>query len=177
MDRRHRRFLVVGGRHRRGASCGGCPGVALAVGAEPDTQVMTTKSNPPDLHPTPGYHHVTVCQPGRLVLLAGQCPLDVTGSLVGPGDLLAQVGQVVRNIEVALESAGATPGDVVRTVIYVASAARSDLASVWSALWESAIGTAFTSASTLVGVAQLGYPGQLVEVDVTALLPGSGSTP
>ena len=28
---------------------------------------------------------------------------------------------------------------------------------------------AFTSAATLLGVAQLGYPGQLVEVDVTAV--------
>jgi enamine deaminase RidA (YjgF/YER057c/UK114 family) len=29
---------------------------------------------------------------------------------------------------------------------------------------------AFTSASTLLGVAQLGFPGQLVEIDVTAAL-------
>jgi hypothetical protein len=30
---------------------------------------------------------------------------------------------------------------------------------------------AFTTASTVLGVAQLGVPGQLVELDVTAALP------
>jgi hypothetical protein len=30
---------------------------------------------------------------------------------------------------------------------------------------------AFTSASTLLGVAALGYPGQLLEIDLTAALP------
>jgi hypothetical protein len=34
----------------------------------------------------------------------------------------------------------------------------------------SEIGAAFTTASTLLGVAQLGYPDQLVELDVTAAL-------
>jgi hypothetical protein len=33
---------------------------------------------------------------------------------------------------------------------------------------------ALESASTLLGVSQPGYPGQLVEIDVTAALSGSG---
>jgi hypothetical protein len=32
------------------------------------------------------------------------------------------------------------------------------------------IAAAFTSASTLLGVARLGFPGQLVELDLTAAL-------
>lgn len=120
------------------------------------------------MHPTPGYHHVTSVGAGRLIFLAGQCPLDEQGELVGATDLPAQVDQVVRNIGVALSAAGAGPDDVVRTVIYVASADRSDLAAVWSQLRASPIAGALTSASTLLGVAQLGFPGQLVEIDVTA---------
>ena len=71
----------------------------------------------------------------------------------------------------ALASVGATPQDVVRTVIYVVSADRADLGLVWTTLRSSAIAAALSTASTLLGVAQLGYPGQLVEFDVTAALP------
>ena len=42
---------------------------------------------------------------------------------------------------------------------------------LWAVLTTSEVAAAFTSAATLLGVAQLGYPGQLVEVDVTAVLP------
>jgi enamine deaminase RidA (YjgF/YER057c/UK114 family) len=55
-------------------------------------------------------------------------------------------------------------------VIYVVSADRADLAAVWARLRASPIADALTSASTLLGVAQLGFPGQLVEIDVTAVV-------
>lgn len=132
---------------------------------------MIRKSNPPGLHQTPSYHHVTVVDATGLVFLAGQCPLNAAGELVGAGDLKAQVQQVSQNVGIALSSLGAAPSDVVRTVVYVASAERADLASVWSALRKSEIAEALTSASTLLGVAQLGYPGQLVELDVTVAQP------
>jgi hypothetical protein len=54
-------------------------------------------------------------------------------------------------------------------VIYVASADRDELAAVCAQLRDSTIAEAFTSAATLLGVAQLGFPGQLVEIDVTAI--------
>lgn len=128
-----------------------------------------SRTNPAGLHPTPGYHHVTSVQANRLIYLAGQCPLDPSGELAA-GGLEGQTAQVISNILVALESAGASPDDVVRTVIYVAGPVREDLSAVWTWLTESALAPAFTSASTLLGVAQLGFPGQLVEVDVTAAL-------
>ncbi|HET7531245.1 MAG TPA: RidA family protein [Mycobacteriales bacterium] len=128
------------------------------------------RRNPPGLHPTPGYHHATISTARRYAFLAGQCPLDADGVVVGPDDLVAQVNQVAHNIATALEAIGAAPEDVVRTVIYVASTERADLALVWTALSRSEVGAALSTASTLLGVAQLGYPGQLVEVDVTAAL-------
>jgi enamine deaminase RidA (YjgF/YER057c/UK114 family) len=127
--------------------------------------------NPPGLHDTPGYHHVNIATPGRLAFLAGQCPLDPSGSLVGEGDALAQTDQIVANTLVALSAARARPADVVRTVIYVVSDDTAVLAAVWRRLVESELGRAFTTASTLVGVARLGFTGQLVELDVTAALP------
>jgi enamine deaminase RidA (YjgF/YER057c/UK114 family) len=127
--------------------------------------------NPPGLHETPGYHHVTVVQRGRTAYLAGQCPLDRAGILVGPGDIAAQVDQVVANSLLALAAAGSRPLDVVRSVIYVVSGETSVLGQVWRQLTESELAPAFGSASTLLGVAQLGFSGQLVELDLTAALP------
>jgi enamine deaminase RidA (YjgF/YER057c/UK114 family) len=123
------------------------------------------------LHPTSGYAHVTIVNPGRLAFLAGQMPMDETGErVVGIGDLDRQVDVTVENARKALAVAGARPQDVVRSVVYVvggqASAARA-----WHRFAESPIGAAFTSASTLLGVAALGFPDQLVELDLTAAVP------
>jgi enamine deaminase RidA (YjgF/YER057c/UK114 family) len=130
-----------------------------------------TRINPAGLHTTPGYHHVTVVESGRTAYLAGQCPLDRDGELVGPDDLDAQIDQVVANALTALGAVGAGPEHVVRSVIYVVTADRAVLGAAWQRLTASALGPAFSTASTLLGVAQLGYAGQLVEVDLTAALP------
>jgi enamine deaminase RidA (YjgF/YER057c/UK114 family) len=122
----------------------------------------------PDLHETPGYAHATVTE-GPQVHLSGQCPLDGSGQIVGRGDVAEQSRQVAANAMTALEAAGATPEQVVRTVIYVASHERADLTLVWDTLLASPLADAFTTASTLVGVTVLGFPDQLVELDVTAV--------
>jgi len=114
--------------------------------------------------------HVTIVDSGQLAILAGQCPLDRDAQLVGPGDILAQVDQVVANAGEALEAAGTRAENVVRSVIYVVSEDSGVLSSVWDRLTGSGIGPAFTTASTLLGVAALGYRGQLVEVQLTAAM-------
>ncbi|WP_405682338.1 RidA family protein [Streptomyces sp. NBC_00057] len=130
-----------------------------------------TRINPEQLHQTPGYHHVTVVEAGRTAHLAGQCPLDRNGALVGAGSFETQVDQVVANASVALAAVNAQPQHVVRSVIYVRSDDRDVLGAVWDRLIDSAIGLAFTTASTMLGVTQLGFSGQLVEVDLTVALP------
>ena len=131
---------------------------------------IITRINPEGLHTTPGYSHITVVEAGRLAFLAGQCPLDVTGALVGEGDLEAQVDQVVANALTALAAVGADPRQVVRSVIYVVSDETAILAGVWDRLLASPLAPAFTTASTLLGVAKLGFTGQLIELDLTAAL-------
>jgi enamine deaminase RidA (YjgF/YER057c/UK114 family) len=130
-----------------------------------------TLLNPPGLHPTSGYAHVTIAPAGRTAHLAGLCPLDADEKVVGP-DLDAQIDQLVANGLAVLEAAGAAPADVVRSVIYVVSDQSTTLAAAWDRLTASALGPAFRTASTLLGVAALGYGGQLVEVDLTAALEG-----
>jgi enamine deaminase RidA (YjgF/YER057c/UK114 family) len=127
--------------------------------------------NPEPLHPTPGYHHVTVVAAGRTAYLAGQCPLDRSGTVVGLDDVTAQVDQVAANALTALAAVGAGPEHVVKSVIYVVGDDRSVLSEVWVRFTGSVIGAAFTSASTLLGVSRLGFNGQLVELDLVAALP------
>jgi enamine deaminase RidA (YjgF/YER057c/UK114 family) len=158
---------------RSSARPSGNPGDPVRLGRQ--TEGMSseiTRINPSQLHPTPGYHHVTVVEAGRTAFLAGQCPLDPSGTLVGPEDLDAQIDQVAANAIAALSAVGAEPDQVVRSVIYVVSTDGAVLGAAWQRLNGSVLGPAFTAASTLLGVAQLGFPGQLIEVDLTAALAG-----
>jgi enamine deaminase RidA (YjgF/YER057c/UK114 family) len=121
----------------------------------------------PALFPPPGYSHAVVSRAPATVWTAGGVPLDSDGVLVGPGDLTAQTEQVLANLAVALTEAGAAPENVVRTTVYVATTERSDLGVVWQAVQASPYAP---PASTLLGVALLGYEGQLVEIEATAVL-------
>ena len=119
------------------------------------------------LHPPPGYAHVAVGPPGRLVFTAGAVPLDAAGEIVAPGDYRAQTEQVLRNLDAALAEVRAAVERVVKTTVYVASPNPSDLALVWDAFRAHPIAAA---PSTLLGVAALGYRGQLVEVEAVAVI-------
>jgi enamine deaminase RidA (YjgF/YER057c/UK114 family) len=131
---------------------------------------MIERSNPPGLHQPDGYSHVTISSAGRLAHLAGQCPVDVDNRVVAPGDYEAQTDQVIANCLTALAAAGATPAQVVRSIVYVVSADPAVLSAVWHRLQASPLAPAFTTAATLLGVTALGYHEQLVEVDLTAAL-------
>lgn len=129
---------------------------------------MLHRSNPPGLHPPDGYSHITVSDAGRMIHFAGQCPLDIDDKVVGD-DFLTQTDQVISNCLAVLAAAEVSAADVVRSVVYVVSTDSDDLGAVWRQLMDSPLAPAFTTASTLLGVAALGYRGQLIEVDLTAL--------
>ncbi|ABP52809.1 RidA family protein [Salinispora tropica] len=113
------------------------------------------------------YAYVTTVEPStRLVFTAGACPLDADGRTVAPGDHAAQARQVMANLETALTAAGACLIDVVKTTVYVASAHQPDLVTVWQVVRDT-FGD-HDPPSTLLGVATLGYPEQLVEVEAVA---------
>jgi enamine deaminase RidA (YjgF/YER057c/UK114 family) len=105
--------------------------------------------------------------PGGTVYAAGACPLDGDGEVVAPGDVSAQTAQVMANLELALRAAGCALGDVLKTTVYVASSDRSDLVAAWQVV-RAAFGE-HDAPSTLLGVAVLGYPDQLVEVEAVAV--------
>lgn len=115
------------------------------------------------------YAYAATAQPAALIFTAGACPLDERGRVVAPGDIAAQTRQVLDNLRTTLEECGATLRDVLKTTVYVASASREDLVAAWN---EVADGFGEHDApSTLLGVAVLGYPDQLVEIEAIAAAP------
>jgi enamine deaminase RidA (YjgF/YER057c/UK114 family) len=120
------------------------------------------------------YAYASVAPPGALVFTAGACPLDENEQVVGAGDVRQQARQVIANLAEALSAAGASLADVLKTTVYVASADRGDLLAAWDVV--SAAFGAHDAPSTLVGVAMLGYTGQLVEVEAVAIT-GSKEAP
>ncbi|HEU5037276.1 MAG TPA: RidA family protein [Nocardioides sp.] len=113
------------------------------------------------------YAYAAMVGPGSLVFTAGACPLDDDGAVVAPGDAAAQARRVMDNLEVALAASGCTLADVAKSTVYVASARRDDLVTVWQVVRQR-FGD-HDAPSTLLGVAALGYPDQLVEVEAVAV--------
>ena len=65
------------------------------------------------------YSHVVVAEGKRTIFIAGQLARDRHGNTVGKGDMRAQLRQVGENIKAALEAAGTTLDDLVKTTTYV----------------------------------------------------------
>lgn len=122
----------------------------------------------PELAQTVEYAYAAVADgPVRGVWTAGACPLDADGAIVAPGDIAAQTHQAMRNLTTALAAAGAERADIVKTTLYVASPDRADLVQAWRTYRADMAG--HDAPSTLLGVAMLGYPGQLVEIESVAV--------
>jgi len=65
------------------------------------------------------YSHVTRVKASEYLFIAGMLAADRDGKLVGGDDFEAQCSQVFRNIEAALQSAGAGWGNVVQFTTYL----------------------------------------------------------
>jgi enamine deaminase RidA (YjgF/YER057c/UK114 family) len=121
------------------------------------------------LFPGAPYAYAAQASPAGLILTAGACPLDERGEVTAPGDIPAQMRQALGNLRIALEEAGVTIRDVLKTTVYVATTDRADLVAAWNEV-AAAFGE-HDAPSTLLGVTVLGYPGQLVEIEATAAAP------
>ncbi|ALO93162.1 RidA family protein [Streptomyces olivaceoviridis] len=132
---------------------------------------MIRRVTAPALFPPPAYSHASVVEAGtKLAFLAGAVPLDERGEIVGPGDPVRQAEQVVANLREQLRVVGSDLEHVLATDVYVVSGEPSVLSAVWEVVESSGLSTGPHS-STLLGVACLGYTGQLVEITATAVVP------
>ncbi|MFR0351923.1 RidA family protein [Streptomyces sediminimaris] len=132
---------------------------------------MIRRVTVPSLFPPPAYSHASVVEAGTaLAFLAGSVPLDADGKLVGEGDPVRQAEQVLANLEEQLRAVGSSLAHVVATDVYVAGGDTAVLSAVWEVVQASGLSLGPHS-STLIGVACLGYTGQLVEITATAVVP------
>jgi len=107
---------------------------------------------------------------GAHVFVSGTTATADDGTLVGAGDAGAQARQALANIARALERAGASMADVVRTRIYVVDIARD-----WEAIGRAhgAVFGAIRPATAMVEVRSLIDPAMLVEIEADAIVDGA----
>ena len=122
----------------------------------------------PSLYTGAPYEYAVIAPEGaRLVFAAGACPLNESGQVVALGDYEQQARAALDNLALALEAAGSGLDRVLKTTVYVASPDRANLVRAWCVVEEGFAPS--RPPSTLLGVAALGYEGQLVEIEAVAL--------
>ena len=103
--------------------------------------------------------------------LVGPAPVDASGRITDASNMEVQMRTTYANAARVLAQFGATLDHVVEEVIYV-----TDLEAAFAvagSVRKVAYGTeAPACASTIAGITRLAFPQQLVEISLTAVLPG-----
>ncbi len=103
---------------------------------------------------------------GGLLYCSGQIALDpATGLMVGAGDVEAETRQVLSNLQAVLEAGGSSPGQVLRTTVFLADL--GDFARV-NATYAEVFSDGVSPARACVEVAAL-PKGARVEIDCIAI--------
>jgi enamine deaminase RidA (YjgF/YER057c/UK114 family) len=129
---------------------------------------------PPELLPAKYFSNVLVAQPGPIVFIAGQVPADAKGNIVGKGDLLEQMRQVLRNVEIALAAAGATLEDLVKITAFIVGYGGHVMDDVRNVRGEF-FGDHIRPTSSVYGVTALSNPDYLIEIEAVAILSAGKS--
>jgi enamine deaminase RidA (YjgF/YER057c/UK114 family) len=125
--------------------------------------------NPDGLHKNPAFSQaVVVSGSARTIYVGGQNAVDVSGNIVGKGDLRAQTEQALHNLQTALDAGGAGLEQVVKWNIYVVQgqsvqAGLEAFQKVWGQ-------RSNPPAISVLFVAALAHPDFLVEIDAVAVI-------
>ena len=112
------------------------------------------------------YSPVVTVKGGTMVFVSGLLARDREGNIIGKGDMGAQIRQVGENLKLALESAGGSLDDLVRTCTYV-----TDIDEFFRhvEVRQKYLGAALPT-STTVEVRKLAHPDFLVEIEAFAVI-------
>jgi len=125
------------------------------------TEAVITASAPAPVGP---YNQAV--KAGGVLYCSGQIALDpTTGLMVGAGDVEAETRQVLSNLQAVLEAGGSSPGQVLRTTVFLADL--GDFARV-NAIYAELFSDGVSPARACVEVAAL-PKGARVEIDCIAL--------
>ena len=114
---------------------------------------------------------VTVTGPGKMIFLAGVGSEDENGKggdILHKGDFVGQCKYAYDKIKRALEKNGAALGDIVKMVTYMTDVRYQP---DYGKCRQETFGTTPMPVHTLLTISQLAWPGMLVEIDVTAMVP------
>ena len=105
-------------------------------------------------------------RPERLLVCAGQMPVDSECVPQHAGDMAAQITLALDNLEVVLADGGMTLADIVRLTNYTTDV--DDFVNNYGVFAERLEAAGVRPPATLVGVTRLAFPGILVEIQATA---------
>jgi enamine deaminase RidA (YjgF/YER057c/UK114 family) len=103
----------------------------------------------------------------RALFCAGQTSSDADGNPLHPGDMHAQLGQALDNLETVLHEAGFELSHVVRLNTYTTDV--DALLAAGEATGPRLAAAGCRPSATLLGVARLAFPEFLVELEATAV--------
>ncbi len=106
-------------------------------------------------------HYTDAVRFGDTLYISGMAPLDANGELVGRGDPALQTRQIMENMKLILDAAGASFADVLRVTVYLTEI---DDRTKINPIREEFFGSA-RPASTLIEVSRLAIPGMVVEIE------------
>jgi enamine deaminase RidA (YjgF/YER057c/UK114 family) len=128
--------------------------------------------NPDTLNKNPAFTNVVVVSgPVRTIYVGGQDAVTASGEIVGRGDLAAQTGQILSNIEAALAAGGAKLEHVVKWNLYVLQGQPlQEGFEVFRRVWGDRANPPAISGMFVSGLA---HPDFLAEMDAIAVVPES----
>jgi enamine deaminase RidA (YjgF/YER057c/UK114 family) len=102
----------------------------------------------------------------RVLYCSGQVPTDASGRVLHEGDLRAQIGAALDNLEAVLRHAGYALRDLVRIDYYTTDA--TGMMQNWDVIKERLNGAGSHAGGVLLQVSQLATPALLVEIQAIA---------
>jgi 2-iminobutanoate/2-iminopropanoate deaminase len=119
--------------------------------------------------PAPLSHYTDAVRFGDILFVSGLTAHNGEGKLVGGADAAAQTRQILVNLKLVLDAAGATMADVVKVTVFLTDI--NDRAAI-NPVRQEFFGAA-RPASTLIEVSKLALPEMKVEIEAVVGLPAA----
>lgn len=112
------------------------------------------------------YSHAVKAKGDSLLFISGTTSRDINGNVVGKGDIKAQTQQIMENIKLVLDEAGATFDNIVKVTVFIKDMAHfKDIHEIRAKYFKKDY-----PASTMVQVSRMYSEETLIEIDAIAVL-------